>query len=132
MALATPLENYRNLIGLGVSRGADQAFIPESPFYNPDVVQVGDDPDAAVPLAAEYCGEFPDNCTDGKINMELQWSGPSVIQTRIAELLDEGWSAAFNVTFDDLPQDEHISQTATGQYNVVTWRQFGGVDPALD
>ena len=27
------------------------------------------------------------NCTDGKVDMELQWSGPSVIQTRIAELL---------------------------------------------
>ncbi len=133
LSLATPLENYRNLIGLGISRGADQRFIPESPFYNPDVVQVGDDPDAALALVAEYCGEFPDNCTDGRINIEYQFSGPAVVQTRIAELLDEGWSAGgFNVTFDELPEDEHITQTALGQYNVNTWRQFGAVDPALD
>ena len=91
-------------------------------------------------LAAEYCAERgteenpvlgTPTCTDGKINIELQWSGPSVVQTRIADLLDEGWSVAFNVTFDELPQDEHIQQTALGQYNVVTWRQFGadGPDP---
>ena len=71
-------------------------------------------------------------CTDGKINIELQWSGPSVVQTRIADLLDEGWSAAFNVTFNELLQDEHIQQTAFGQYNVVTWRQFGAANPTND
>ena len=62
----------------------------------------------------------------------MQWSGPSVIQTRIADLLDEAWSAAFNVTFDELLQDEHIQQTAFGQYNVNTWRQFGADDPTSD
>ncbi len=132
LTLATPLENYRQLIGLGIARAADQRFIPESPFYNPDVVQEGDDPAAAAELVSSYCADFPENCSDGKINMELQWSGPSVIQTRIADLLIEGWSDSFNVTRDELPQDEHIQQTALGQYNVVTWRQFGAPDPALD
>ncbi len=142
LARATPLENYRNLIGLGVAPAADQAYTPEQQFYNPDVVQVGDDPEGALALVAEYCAEkgTEENpmlggptCTDGKINMELQWSGPSVVQTRIAEILDEGWKAAgFNVTFDELPQDAHIQQAALGQYNVVTWRQFGAEDPSLD
>jgi peptide/nickel transport system substrate-binding protein len=129
---ATPLENYRQLIGLGISRAANQRFIPESPYYNSDVIQQGDDPDAAVELASAYCADFPENCSDGKINMEYQWSGPSVVQTRIADLLTEGWSSAFNVTFDELPQDEHILQVATGQYNAVTWRQFGKPDPRID
>jgi len=132
LTLATPLETYRQLIGLGIARNADQRFIPESPFFNPDVVQEGDDPAAAAPLVDAYCADFPENCASGKINMELQWSGPSVIQTRIADLLAEGWGDFFNVTFDELPQDEHIQQTALGQYNVVTWRQFGAPDPALD
>jgi len=65
--------------------------------------------------------------------MELQWSGPSVTQTRIAEILDEGWKAGgFNVNFDELLQDDHIQQAALGQYNVVTWRQFGAIDPVQD
>jgi peptide/nickel transport system substrate-binding protein len=142
LALATPLENYRNLIGLGVARPANSAFTPEQQFHNPDVVQAGDDPAAALELVAAYCGErgTEENatltgatCTDGRINMELQWSGPSVTQTRVAEILDEGWKAGgFNVTFDELPQDAHIQQAALGQYNVVTWRQFGATDPSTD
>jgi peptide/nickel transport system substrate-binding protein len=138
---ATPVDLYNELIGLGVNRPAEQMFIPESPFYNPDVVQVHDDPDGAVALVAEYCAERGTDentvlgtptCTDGKINIELQWSGPSVVQTRIADILDEAWSVAFNVTFNELLQDEHISQTAFGQYNVNTWRQFGAANPTND
>ena len=144
LARATPRQNYLDLIGLGVVRGADQMFVPESKYFNPDVVQVADDPEGALPLVEAYCaekggdvntvlGEGVTTCTDGRINMELQYSGPAVVQTRIAELLDEGWkNAGFNVTFDEVPQDEHILQAATGQYNVVTWRQFGATDPALD
>ena len=71
-------------------------------------------------------------CTDGKINIELQWSGPDIVDTRIADLLDQGWSVAFNVEFDELFQDEHVVQTALGQYNVNTWRQFGAVNPMDD
>jgi peptide/nickel transport system substrate-binding protein len=141
LTFATPLQTYRDLIGLGISRAADQMFTPESPNFNPDVTQEGDMPDEAIALATEYCAErgTEENpvtggptCTDGKINIELQWSGPSVIQTRIAEILDEGWSSAFNVTFDELAQDDHIQQTALGLYNVNTWRQFGEVDPISD
>ena len=143
LAQATPLQNYRDLIGLGISRPANQSFVPDSKYYNPDVVQQGDNPERALELVAEYCAEKGSEinatlgetttCTDGKINIELQWSGPSVVQTRIAEILDEGWkNAGFNVTFDELPQDEHILETAIGFYNVVTWRQFGATDPALD
>jgi peptide/nickel transport system substrate-binding protein len=141
LAQATPLTVYDQLIGLGVTRQAHQRYIPESPYYNPDVQQVGDNIDRATELAAEYCAErgTEDNpltgtttCTDGKINIEYQWSGPSVIQTRIAEILDEGWGPVFNVTFNELLQDEHILQAALGQFNVANWRQFGAEDPAAD
>jgi peptide/nickel transport system substrate-binding protein len=141
LTLATPVDLYNDLIGLGVNRAAEQMFIPESPFYNPEVTQEHDDPDAAVALAAEYCAERgaetnallgTPTCTDGKINIEFQFSGPSVVQTRIAELLDEGWSVAFNVTFNELLEDEHIQQTALGQFNVNTWRQFGASNPTND
>ncbi len=141
LTFATPRQNYNDLIGLGVRRAAEQMFNPESPFYNPDVTQEADDPAAAIPLVEAYCAENGDLentvtgtpvCTDGKVNMEFQYSGPSVIQDRIADILNEGWNAAgFNVTYQVLPQDEHIQQTAFGQYNVNTWRQFGQ-DPAAD
>ena len=58
LAYATPRQTYLDLIALGVIRGADQRFIPEDPYHNPDVKQVGDDPDARpMALAAEYCAE---------------------------------------------------------------------------
>ena len=141
LAYATPRQNYIDLVGLGVQRGADQRFTPESPYYNPDVKQLADDPESAIAMAAEYCAEKgsetntvlnTSTCTDGKINIELQWSGPSVLQTRIAEILDEGWSVAFNVTFNELLQAPHIQETAFGQYNTVQWRQFGADDPSAD
>jgi len=141
LALATPRQNYIDLIGLGIARGADQMFIPESVFYNPDITQEADMPDEAAALVAEYCAEKGaeenpvlggSTCTDGKINMEYQFPGPSVANTRAAEILDEGWSSSFNVTFDELAQDDHIQQTALGQYNTNIWRQLGSVDPSTD
>ena len=141
LAWATPRQNYLDLIALGVIRGANERFIPEDPYANPNVVQQSDDPDQAIALATDYCNERgtetnpvtgQPTCTDGKINIELQYSGPSVLQERRAEILDEGWSAAFNVTFDELLEDEHIQQTALGQYNVNLWRQFEAEDPSAD
>ena len=44
LTLATPLQAYRDLIGLGIARAAYQGFVPESKYYNPDVVQQGDNP----------------------------------------------------------------------------------------
>ena len=73
---------------------------------------MSDRPDLAGPLVESYCADNPGNCSDGKINMEYQFSGPSVVGTRISELLVEGWEPFFNVTIDELPQDAHIQQVA--------------------
>jgi peptide/nickel transport system substrate-binding protein len=132
LTFATPRADYIALIGLGEVRGADQMFIPESPWHNPAVKQEADMPDRAVALIAGYCAEVPDSCTDGKVNMEYQWAGPSVSQTRIADLLIEGWSDTFNVTRDELFQDENIQQTALGQFNVVHWTSFDATDPLIE
>ena len=132
LTYATPRQNYIDLIGLGIQQAADQMFTPSSPYYNPDVVQEADQPELVGDLVDSYCGDFAENCTDGKINMEFQWSGPSVVQTRIAELLDEGWSIGFNVEFQELPQDAHIQEVAFGVFDVVTWRQFGAPNPGDD
>jgi len=52
VALATPRTLYNQLINLDVTRQADQRFTPESKWYNPDVAQAGDDPEAALALVA--------------------------------------------------------------------------------
>ncbi len=129
LARSTPRTLINQLIGLDALRMADQRFTPESKWFNPDVVQLGDDPDSARPLIDSYCADFPENCSDGKINMSYLFSGPSVVNTRIADILAEGWSDGFNVTRDEALQDDHISQTVFGKYNVTAWRGHGAPDP---
>lgn len=141
LALATPRQLVLDLIAQGQWRPADSRFPPESPYSNPAVVQQADDPDAAVALVAEYCAERGSEqnpitqtptCTDGKINMAYQWSGPSTFMTRQADALTQGWSATFNVTLDEQLQDSNITLTATGQYNAVSWTQFNDPAPTND
>ena len=138
LALATDRQGYYDLFNAGEGIMADQMFTPDSQYFNPDVKQDGNDPAAAAALVAEYCGENPVDadgkaqCTDGKVNMEYQWSGPSVIATRIADFYNENWKDSFNVTFDEQNQQMHIQETALGVYNVVGWRQFGAENPGDD
>ena len=64
--------------------------------------------------------------------MEFQYSGPSVLQERVYDILSAGWEPYFNITKDMLLQDDHITQTAVGQYDWVTWRQMGVRNPDAD
>ena len=138
LALATDRQGYFDLFNAGEGRMADQMFTPDSKYYNPDVKQEGNDPAGAAALVAEYCGENPVDdagvaqCTDGKVNMEYQWSGPSVLATRIADFYNENWKESFNVTFDEKSQADNIQEAALGIYNVVGWRQFGAENPGDD
>ena len=129
LTFAADRTGYEALIAQGTKPLADSMFHPDLIWNNPDVVQEGNQPDLAAPLIAEYCAEVPASCTNGKVNMELQYSGPSVTQTLIMDLLSAGWEDYFNITRDELLQDDHILEVAFGQYDVVTWRQFGAVDP---
>jgi len=132
LTFATDRDAYVELISQGVSPPADTMFHPDLIWHNPDVEQETNMPERAGPMVAAYCADFGDNCTDGKINIELQYSGPSAAKTRIADLLIDSWEPYFNVTEDVLLQDVHIVQVVLGQYDVVTWRQFGEVDPDPD
>ena len=64
--------------------------------------------------------------------MEYQFVEGSVLNQRIAELLEKGWSVAFDVTFDLKPQQGHIQDAALGFYNAVAWRQFSSLRPEGD
>ena len=129
ITFATDRQAYHDLIGQGTSPLADSMYHPDLIWNNPDVVQQGNEPERAGPLVDDYCADFPENCSNGKVGIELQFSGPSTLQTRIMDVLSAGWEPYFEVERQQLPQDQHILQTAIGQFQVVTWRQFGAVDP---
>ncbi|HBU03990.1 MAG TPA: hypothetical protein DEA70_05835, partial [Acidimicrobiaceae bacterium] len=84
LTYATDRVLYASLIGQGTSPLADSMFHPSLIWNNPDVVQEGNMPELAGPLVGSYCADMPENCSDGKVDMELQYSGPSVVATRIA------------------------------------------------
>lgn len=129
LAAATPKEDYLEVIGQGVVDSAESMFHPDTPWHNPDIEQLADRPAEAKKLAAEYCADVPANCEGGKIKMAFKYSGPSVQQDLVADTLINGWNEAFSVERDQVLQDDYIVQVATGDYEVVTWRQYGTKDP---
>jgi peptide/nickel transport system substrate-binding protein len=135
LTFAADRQGLLDIIAQGTKPLADSMFHPTSKWHNPDIVQEGNTPELAAPLIADYCSEDPVNaqgdpmCTNGKVNMELQFSGPSVTQTLTMDILVNGWEDYFNVNRQELLQTAHITDVAFGLYDVVTWRQFGAVDP---
>ena len=132
LTFLTDRDGYVALIRRDTAPEADTMFHPSLTWHNPDVKQWTNQPERARPLVEAYCADYPEKCTDGRIDIELQHSGPSVVQTHIADLLVDNWADHFNVTVQELLQDSHIVDVARGQYDVVTWRQFGAVDPDND
>ncbi len=129
LTFATDRQAYHDLIGQGTMPLADSMYHPDLIWNNADVVQEGNMGDRAGPLVDAYCADFPGNCSNGKVKIELQFSGPSTLQDRIMDVLSAGWEPYFEVERQQLPQDQHILQTAIGQFQVVTWRQFGSIEP---
>ncbi len=129
LALATPKEDYLEVIGQGTSEPANSMFHPDLKWHNPDVKQEADKPGEAVRLAEEYCAEKPQSCEGDKIKMSFKYTGPSVQQDLVADTLINGWKRAFVIERDQVLQDDYIVQVATGAYQVVTWRQYGTADP---
>lgn len=129
LAYATPRDDYLEVLSQGVTKPADSMFHPDVKWHNPDVKQVHDQPARAKELAAEYCADEPQDCQGGKIRMKFKYTGPSVQQDLTADTLINGWDEAFVVERDQVLQDDYIVQVATGDYEVVTWRQYGVDNP---
>ena len=68
-------------------------------------------------------------CQGGKIKMEFKYTGPSATNQLVADTLTNGWKQVFDIKSSQVLQDDYIIQVAFGQYQVVTWRQFGSDDP---
>jgi len=129
---AFPKAQYANFIDEGTALEADSLFSSDTPWNVPGVVQADDQPEIAGPLIASYCAEVPDQCTDGKVNIEYQHDGPSLALDRIATLVGDAYSDFFNITIQVIPNDQHINEVIFGQYQMATWRYHGFSDPDVD
>ena len=132
LTFATDRDAYIDLIAQGTAPPADSMFHPSMIWNNPDVVQETNMADRAGPLVASYCEDHPDFCANGRINLEYQHSGPSVGNTRAASFFADSWEDYFNVTVDEVLEDEHLKDVFLGAYDVVSWRLLGAVEPGSD
>ena len=129
LTFATDRDTYVELILHGTAPAADTMFHPDLVWHNPDIAQQTNMPELAGTLVQSYCADNPGNCAEGRINMGLSYSGPSVLNTRIAELQISTLGEFFNVEAVELLQDDLILQVVLGNYNTANWRQFGAVQP---
>ena len=132
LTFATDQELYVELLGEGTAEAADTMFHPDLIWRNPDIVQETNMPERAGPLVAGYCADFPENCSDGRINMRFGVPGPSVESDRTVDLMAETWGEFFNLDTSVKPLDEMIIDVAIGNYDVALADAFGSVDPDND
>ncbi len=129
---AIPKQQYLDFINEGTSLEADSLFSTDTLWNVPGLTQADDMPELAGPLIEAYCGDVPDQCTDGKVNIEYQTDGPSAALERIATIIRDAWSPFFNIELQVVPNDTHIQEVIFGQYDVATWRYHGFSDPDVD
>ncbi len=129
---AFPKAQYADFIDEGTALEADSLFSVDTPWNVPAIQQVDDQPELAGPLVASYCADVPDQCTDGKVNIEYQHDGPSLALDRIATLVGDAYSEFFNIEVQVIPNDQHINEVIFGQYQMATWRYHGFSDPDVD
>ena len=132
LTFATDRDAYVELIGQGVGQAADSMFHPDLYWHNPAIRQETNMAERAGPLVDAYCAENGDGCTDGRIDIEYLFAGPSVEASRTTDLLVDSWSDYFNVSQSQKLQDEVIIDVVLGNFGVVASRLFGAVDPDND
>ena len=129
---AFPREIYTEFIQQDVGVASESLFPPSSRWHDSTIDQGTDDPATAEALIAEYCADVPESCTDGRVNIEYQNNGPSLVLDEIHSVISDGWAPFFNVTHQVIPQDEHINEVVFGLFDAATWRYHGFLDPGLE
>ncbi len=129
---AFPREVYTEFIQQGIGVPSDSLFPPSSRWHDASITQDTDNPAVAEALVVEYCADVPDSCTDGRVDIEYQNNGPSLVFDEIQSVIGDGWSPYFNMTHQVIPQDDHILEVVTGQFDVATFRYHGFLDPGLE
>ncbi len=132
LTFATDRDLYVELLREGTAPPADTMFHPDLIWRNPDIQQETNMPEEAGPLVAAYCADFPENCSDGRINMRFGVPGPSVESDRTVDLMNATWGEFFNLDTSVKLFDELIIDVALGNYDVALADAFGSVDPDND
>ena len=128
---ATNRDEYVDLRSAGLPEIPTGIFHPDSPFASEITNYPEYDPEAAVDLARDYCGDFPENCDGEKI--KFQWSStPSPDSDADFALFTQQWRDVAVIEKVLIEQANYIVEVALGQWQATAWRQFGNLDPDYD
>lgn len=128
---AFPKASYVDFLVGETGLEAETLWSVETPWHVPGIEQPDDRPEIAGPLIEAYCADVPDQCTDGRVDIELQHDISAALDEIVA-FVGDPWSDFFNITLDVVPNDQHIQQVTLGLYDVATWRYHGFSDPEVD
>jgi peptide/nickel transport system substrate-binding protein len=129
---AFPRAEYTEFIMRGSNSPAESLFAPGLDYHVDTIEQVTDQPELAEPLISAYCADVPESCTEGRVDIEYQYNGPSLSLDDIAGVIGSAWAPFFNITTQVVPQDDFILEVALGQFDVTTWRYHGQLDPEVE
>ena len=128
---AFPKASYVDFLVGETGLEAETLWSVETPWHVPGIEQPDDRPEIAGPLIEAYCADVPEQCTDGRVDIEFQHDISAALD-EIAAFVGDPWSEFFNITLDVVPNDQHIQQVTLGLYDVATWRYHGFSDPEVD
>jgi len=128
---AFPKQSYLDFLVEGTGLEAESLFSTDTIWNVPGLEQPDDQPEVAGPLIAAYCADVPDQCTDGRVNIEYQHDVSASLD-EIAAFISDPWSEFFNIELQVVPNDQHIQEVTLGVYDVATWRFHGFADPDID
>ena len=125
LAMATNRDEVLQVVGDGALEPAEGPFQPNSPWYAEGTGIPGYNPDEASKLIQQYKDEF------GNGTFEFTLTGVPVVETqRMVQLLQQQWEPlGITVRLEDVEQTVLINRAVTGDFQAVTWRQFGATVP---
>jgi peptide/nickel transport system substrate-binding protein len=128
---ATDRDAYIQLRAAGLPEKPNGIFAPGSPWYTEVEGYPEFDLEAAKELAADYCGDNPDQCDGDKIKFTLS-NTPSPDSDADFDLFQQQWADVASITKENIEQAQYITTVAIGEWQMTGWRQFGALDPDYD
>jgi len=126
MAYATSSEQYVQVIDGGVTEPSNGVFTSTSPYYLADNGYPAFNLSKAKQLVSEV------KASGGSVAFTLGHT-PDPKGSQIGQYLQQQLQqAGMQVTLEPVLQDSIINVALTGNYQALTWRQFGAVNPDLN
>jgi ABC-type transport system substrate-binding protein len=127
MAMAIDTRQYSKVVDMNVNAPTNQPFVAGTPYYAVDSGYPAYNPTAAKALVDEIARE-----TGQPVAFALSTTPASSAITAAEYLQARLQAVGMQVSIQQIQQADEINDALAGEYQAVSWRQFGAVDPDLN